>query len=82
MPGNEYCEYCIQLGEQWESLLTCQACGITLCCDFSTNRHMSNHAHNCGHAVAITAAPVENWGWYYIDKPDVKLVELITDNAP
>ena len=80
-PKNYSCEYCNKIGGHWENLLTCQGCGITLCCDFSTNQHKSNHAQDFGHAVAISAKPNENWGWCYIDKQGLELEGFVNNDA-
>lgn len=62
------CEICAQNGDTWVHLRTCQACGITLCCDSSPNKHASKHAKETGHPVAISAEPGEQWMWCYQDK--------------
>ena len=62
------CEECIKNHSSWMQLLTCQECGVTLCCDSSPNRHASKHAHKSGHPVVISAEPGERWLWCYVDE--------------
>ena len=62
------CEECIKTGSKWVHLRTCQACGATLCCDSSPNRHASKHAAASGHPVAISAERGERWAWCYVDE--------------
>lgn len=62
------CEECVKTGSHWVHLRTCQACGVTLCCDSSPNKHASKHAAETGHPVAISAEPGERWAWCYVDK--------------
>ena len=45
------CAECVKMGAPWVHLRTCQACGATLCCDSSPNRHASKHAGSSGHPV-------------------------------
>ena len=61
------CEECVKLGAQWVHLRTCQACGVTLCCDSSPNRHASKHARSSGHPVVASAEPGERWLYCYPD---------------
>jgi hypothetical protein len=61
------CETCIKTGDQWVHLRTCQACGVTLCCDSSPNRHASKHARATGHPVIASAEPGEQWLYCYPD---------------
>ena len=62
------CEKCLETGDTWVHLRTCQECGITLCCDSSPNRHASKHAQSHHHPVAISAEPGENWAYCYEHK--------------
>ena len=61
------CETCVKMGAQWVHLRTCQACGVTLCCDSSPNRHASKHAKETGHPVIASAEPGERWLYCYPD---------------
>jgi len=64
--ATEYvCEECIKSGGDWVHLRTCQACGITLCCDDSPQRHMTKHYHSTSHPVITSAEPGERWIWCY-----------------
>ena len=65
------CEKCVETGDDWVHLRTCQTCGATLCCDSSPNRHTSKHAMETGHPIAISAEPDEYWAWCYIDEEDI-----------
>jgi uncharacterized UBP type Zn finger protein len=61
------CERCVATGSSWVHLRTCQACGVTLCCDSSPNRHASGHARETGHPVVASAEPGERWVYCYPD---------------
>ena len=62
------CEECIETGDTWLHLRTCQTCGITLCCDSSPNTHMTNHSHATEHPVIASAEPGERWLFCYADQ--------------
>jgi hypothetical protein len=62
------CEECIKTGDRWVHLRTCQTCGVTLCCDNSPNRHMTQHYHATSHPVIISSEPGERWLWCYPDE--------------
>lgn len=62
------CEECVRIGASWVHLRTCQACGATLCCDNSSNRHATKHAKASGHPVIASAEPGERWLYCYPDK--------------
>jgi hypothetical protein len=62
------CETCIQAGTSWLHLRTCQTCGVTLCCDDSPQKHMTQHYHATQHAVIASAEPGERWFWCYPDE--------------
>jgi hypothetical protein len=66
------CEECIKHGGRWVHLRTCQTCGITLCCDDSPAKHMTQHYHAEHHPVIASAQPGEKWLWCY---PDEAFVE-------
>ena len=61
------CEECVKIGSRWVHLRTCQACGVTLCCDSSPNRHASKHARRSGHPVIASAEPGERWLYCFDD---------------
>ena len=61
------CDECTKIGARWVHLRTCQACGATLCCDSSPNRHASAHAHKTSHPVVASAEPGERWMYCYPD---------------
>jgi uncharacterized UBP type Zn finger protein len=66
-PGRRECEACVKIGASWVHLRTCQACGATLCCDSSPNRHATKHARATSHPVIASAEPGENWLYCYPD---------------
>jgi uncharacterized UBP type Zn finger protein len=59
------CVQCMETASPWMHLRTCQACGVTLCCDSSPNRHASKHAHSSNHPVISSAEPGERWLYCY-----------------
>jgi hypothetical protein len=61
------CEECVKVGDRWVHLRTCQACGVTLCCDSSPNRHASAHARASHHPVIASAEPGERWLYCFPD---------------
>jgi len=67
-PQRYECAECAKTGDDWVHLRTCQACGITLCCDSSPNRHASRHAWASGHPVVASAEPGEQWLYCYPDE--------------
>jgi hypothetical protein len=67
-PRVRECEACVKTGDPWVHLRTCQACGVTLCCDSSPNRHASEHARTSGHPVVASAEPEERWLYCYLDE--------------
>lgn len=68
-PSQKYeCSQCMEIGDEWVHLRTCQECGLTLCCDSSKNTHMTKHYHETGHALVISAEPGERWVWCYKDE--------------
>jgi hypothetical protein len=66
-PRRRECEECVKIGDYWVHLRTCQACGVTLCCDSSPNQHASKHAHASGHPVIASAQSGERWLYCYPD---------------
>jgi hypothetical protein len=62
------CEACVETGDTWVHLRTCQTCGKTLCCDSSPNRHASKHARTGKHPVIASAEPGERWLYCYVDE--------------
>ena len=62
------CEECIKAGDRWVHLRTCQACGMTLCCDSSPNQHATKHYQQFGHCVVTSAEYGEHWAWCYEHK--------------
>ena len=66
-PKEYICEECIKSGDDWVHLRTCQTCGITLCCDSSSNKHMTRHYHHT-HPLVISAEPGEKRMWFYQDE--------------
>ena len=67
-PQLQVCQECVKRGDQWVHLRTCQACGATLCCDSSPNRHATKHARTSGHPVVASAEPGERWLYCYRDE--------------
>ena len=68
LPIAHICEECVKIKSKWVHLRTCQTCGVTLCCDSSLHKHMTQHYHNTGHPVIISAEPGERWMWCYKDE--------------
>ncbi len=66
------CDECVKTGSHWVHLRTCQACGVTLCCDNSPNKHATKHFHRSGHPVIISSEPGERWMWCYVDEAFVE----------
>jgi hypothetical protein len=66
------CVECVKIAARWVHLRTCQACGVTHCCDNSPNRHATKHAQSSGHPVIASAEPGERWLYCY---PDEAFVE-------
>jgi hypothetical protein len=67
-PKKHECEECVTIGATWVHLRTCQACGVTLCCDSSPNRHASRHARTLSHPVVASAEPGERWLYCFVDE--------------
>ena len=66
-PHKRECEECVKTGAQWVHLRTCQACGVTLCCDSSPNQHASKHARAAHHPVITSAERGERWLYCFVD---------------
>lgn len=67
--GEDYvCEECVKHNGTWVHLRTCQTCGVTLCCDDSPAKHMTQHYHTSHHPVVASAEPGERWLWCYADE--------------
>jgi hypothetical protein len=66
-PQRRECEECVKIRSSWVHLRTCQACGVTLCCDSSPKHHASKHAHATGHPIIASAQPGERWLYCYLD---------------
>lgn len=66
--GKDVCEECVKTGDDWVHLRVCQNCGITLCCDSSTNKHARAHFENEGHKIIASAEKSERWIWCYEDE--------------
>jgi hypothetical protein len=67
-PRARVCEACVQTGDRWVHLRTCQTCGVTLCCDSSPNKHATKHARTTTHPVIASAEPGERWLYCYPDE--------------
>lgn len=67
-PQQYVCEECLKTNSHWVHLRTCQTCGVTLCCDSSSNKHATKHFHRSGHPVVASAEPGEKWLWCYADQ--------------
>jgi Zn-finger in ubiquitin-hydrolases and other protein len=72
VPTRRVCDECVKTGSRWVHLRTCQACGVTLCCDSSPNQHASHHARASGHPVIASAEIGERWLYCY---PDDQMAE-------
>jgi hypothetical protein len=68
LSDDHVCEECIKHNGTWVHLRTCQTCGVTLCCDDSPSKHMTQHYHNEHHPVVASAQPGERWLWCYPDE--------------
>jgi uncharacterized UBP type Zn finger protein len=66
--GKDVCEECFKHNGRWVHLRVCQTCGVTLCCDDSSAKHMSKHYQEHHHPVIASAQPGERWLWCYPDE--------------
>jgi Zn-finger in ubiquitin-hydrolases and other protein len=64
----DVCEVCVAIGGTWVNLRQCLACGATLCCDSSPNRHMTAHFGASGHPMMRSAMPDQDWTWCFVDE--------------
>lgn len=62
------CTQCLATGDPWLHLRICLECGEVGCCDDSSNRHASAHAHSSRHPIIRSLEPGEVWSWCYIDE--------------
>ena len=69
------CEDCLLIDGTWVHLRYCVACGRTLCCDDSPNRHSRKHASEHGHPVIRSKEPGEHWAWCYEHNLGISLPE-------
>ena len=67
-PRVHVCEKCVEMGDTWVHLRTCQNCGNVGCCDSSKNKHATKHFHATKHPVTQSAQPGEHWRWCYVDE--------------
>lgn len=67
-PAHRVCESCIEVGDRWVHLRTCQECGVTLCCDSSPNQHATRHARATAHPVIASAEAGGRWLYCYVDE--------------
>lgn len=65
LPVKYECAECIELGDDWVHLRTCQQCGVTLCCDSSKNQHASKHSAKKNHHIIASGEPGEKWLYCY-----------------
>jgi len=56
---------CLKTNSEWLRLRTCQTYGPTLCCDISSNKHMTAHYHKTKYPFVIPAEPNEKWLYFY-----------------
>jgi hypothetical protein len=65
-PSGEGCAECLASGGWWIHLRRCAQCGHVGCCDSSLSKHASKHAAECGHPIAQSFEPGEDWFWDYV----------------
>lgn len=66
-PSGAGCVECLATHGWWLHLRRCATCGHIGCCDSSPSQHASHHAAHCGHWVAQSFEPGEDWFWDYRD---------------
>jgi len=66
-PSVAGCEDCLKMDDTWVHLRTRLICGHVGCCDFSKNKHATQHYHDTDHALVQSYEPGETWIWYYVD---------------
>jgi hypothetical protein len=68
-PGTpDGCKECLEQGTEWVHLRLCMTCGHVGCCDSSTYKHATAHAHETEHPVIRSFEPGEAWRWCYVDE--------------
>lgn len=60
-PSGPGCVECLATDGWWFHLRRCATCGHVGCCDSSPSQHARRHAHESGHAIAVTYEPDEDW---------------------
>ena len=72
-PGLDVCEQCIEEGTDWFTRRQCLTCGRTLCCDSSSEQHMSRHFRATGHpTMRPVGLPGQDWIWCYLDEATIR----------
>jgi uncharacterized UBP type Zn finger protein len=74
-PDKDYCEDCVQTGDEWVHLRLCLQCGHVGCCDSSKNKHATKHARRSKHPVVRSIEPGESWVFCYVDDRIVGEIE-------
>lgn len=64
----EGCEECLESADSWVHLRLCPTCGHVGCCDSSSNRHATHHAHATQHPIIESFESGEEWRWCYVDR--------------
>lgn len=67
-PRARGCKECLALGEKWNELRVCLACGHVGCCEDSPHAHALKHYQTSGHPLIAPLARGETWGWCYVDR--------------
>ena len=63
-PGQ--CDECVEEGITWVHLRVCLVCGLVRCCDSSPRQHATQHFHDTGHPVMMSAEEGEDWRWCFV----------------
>ena len=77
-PSDDGCHECLQTGDWWVHLRTCQECGHVGCCDSSPNKHATAHYHADAHPLVRSFEPGEDWFYCFVDE----LVFEVADAPP